>query len=78
MNFQSVSHNVGKSVHQWADHILTLAVHTFQYVPDVHAHVIVRLCFVVNDRDAGLYALDGRPKTVEKSMNRMQYYQHTR
>lgn len=28
--------------------------------------------------DAGLYALDGNPKSVEEALDRMQFYQHSR
>lgn len=58
--------------------MLALAIRAFPSAPDAHALVIVRLCFVVEDRDADLYVLGGRPKTVEETMDRMQYYQNSR
>lgn len=30
------------------------------------------------DREAGLYALDGQPKTVDEAVDRMQFYRHSR
>ena len=30
------------------------------------------------DKDAGMYALDGQPKTGEEAVDRMQFYQHSR
>lgn len=34
----------------------------------------MRLCYGTEDRDAGLYALEGQPKTADR--RRMQYFQH--
>ncbi|XP_056003459.1 uncharacterized protein LOC130046578 [Ostrea edulis] len=78
LNFQSASQNAGESLRHWADRVLTLATQAFPSVPDVHTHAIPRLCYGAEDRDAGLYALDGQPKTVEEAVDRMQYYQHSR
>lgn len=36
------------------------------------------MCFGAEDVDAGLYTLDGNPKTVEEALDRMQFYQHSR
>lgn len=36
------------------------------------------LCYGAKDVDAGLYALDGNPKTVEEALDRMHCYQHSR
>jgi hypothetical protein len=44
----------------------------------VHPQAVTRLCYGAEDGDAGLYALDGHPKTVEEAVDRMQYYQHSR
>ncbi|XP_062615272.1 uncharacterized protein LOC134277010 [Saccostrea cucullata] len=78
LNFQSACQNPGESLHQWADRVLTLATRAFPSVPDVHTHAIPRLCYGAEDRDAGLYALDGHPRTVEEAVECMQYYQHSR
>lgn len=37
-----------------------------------------RLCYVAEDREADLYALDGQPKTVNEAIGRMQFYQYFR
>jgi hypothetical protein len=36
------------------------------------------LCYGAEDRNAGLYALDGKPRAVEQAVDRMQYYVHSR
>jgi hypothetical protein len=77
LNFQSASQNAGESLRQWADRVLTLATQAFPAAPDIHTHAIPRLCYGAEDRDAGLYALDGQPGTVEQAVDRMQYYQHS-
>ena len=58
--------------------MLTLAIRAFPQLPDVHAQAIPRLCCGAEDKDAGMYALDGQPKTVEEAVDRMQFYQHSR
>ena len=70
--------NNGESLHQWSDRVLTLATRAFPQLPDVRAQAIPRLCFGAEDKDAGMYALDGQPKTVEEAVDRIQFYQHSR
>ena len=50
----------------------------FPQLPDLHAQAIPRLCYVAEDKDAGMYSLDGQPKTVEEVLDRMQFFQHSR
>ena len=78
LNFQSATQNSGESLRQWSDRVLTLATRAFPQLPDVHTQAIPRLCYGAEDREAGLYALDGQPKTVEEAVDRMQYFQHSR
>ena len=56
----------------------TLATRAFPQLPDVHAQAIPRLCYGPEDRDVGIYALDGQPKRVEEAVDRMQFFQHSR
>lgn len=58
--------------------MLTLATRAFPQLPDVHAQAIPRLCYGAEDREAGLYTLDGQPKTMEEAVDHMQYFQHSR
>lgn len=78
LNFQSASQNSDESLREWADRVLVLATRAFPQLPDIHTQAIPRLCFGAEDVDAGLYALDGNPKTVEEALDRMQFYQHSR
>ena len=39
---------------------------------------IPRLCYGAEDKDAGMYSLDGQPKMVEEAVDRMQFLQHSR
>lgn len=78
LNFQSASQRGDESLREWADRVLVLATRAFPQLPDIHTHAIPRLCFGAEDVDAGLYALDGNPKTVEEALDRMQFYQHSR
>ena len=58
--------------------MLILATRAFPQLPDVHVQAIPRLCYGAKDKDAGMYALDGQPKTVEEAVDRMQFYQYSR
>ena len=68
----------GESLRQWSDRVLTLATRALPQLPDLHAQAIPRLCYGAEDKDEGMYALDGQPKTVEETVDRMQFFQHSR
>ena len=78
LNFQSAVQGSGESLRQWSDRVLTLATRAFPQLPDVHAQAIPRLCYEAEDKDAGMYALEGQPKTVEEAVDRMQFFKHWR
>ena len=61
-----------------ADRVLTLDSRAFPKFPDVHGQVIPRLCYGAEDKDAGMYAIDTQPKTVEEAVDCMQFYQNSR
>ena len=54
--------------------MLTLATRAFPQLPDLHAQAIPRLCYGAEDKDAGMYALDGQPKMVEEALDQMQFF----
>ena len=76
LNFQLAVQGSGESFRQWSDRVLTLATRAFPQFPDLQAQAIPRLCYGAKDKDVGMYALDGQPKTVEKAVDRMQFFQH--
>lgn len=45
-----------------------MATRAFPQLPDVHTQAIPRLCYGAEDREAGLYPLDGQPKTVDEAV----------
>lgn len=61
----------------WADTVLTLATQAFPSVSGFLVYAIPMLCYGAEDRDTGLYALDGEPKTIEQTVDKMQYNQHS-
>ena len=61
---------------QWS--VLTLATRAFPQLLDVHAQAISRLCYGAEDKDVGMFALEGQPKTVEEAVDHMQFFQHSR
>ena len=46
-------------------------------LPHVHSHAIPRLCYRAEDKDAGMYTLDGQPKMVKEAVDWMQFFQHS-
>ena len=78
LNFQSAVQGRGESLRQWSNRVLTLATWAFPQLPDLHAQAIPRLCYGAEGKDAGMYFLDGQPKTVEEAVDRMQFFQHLR
>ena len=78
LNFQSAVQCSGESLRQWSDRVPTLATRAFPQLPDLHAQAIPKLCYGAQDKDAGMYALDGQSKTVEEAVDCMQFFQHSR
>jgi hypothetical protein len=74
LNFQSATQFNGETLRQWADRIFTFTTRAFPNLADVHPQAVTQLCYGAENLDAGLYALDGHPKTVEEAVDRMQYY----
>ena len=60
------------------DRVLTLATRAFHQFPGVHGQVIPRVSYEADDKDAGMYAIDTQPKTVEGAVDCMQFYQNSR
>ena len=61
----------GESLRQWSDRVLTMVTRAFPQLPDVYAQAIPRLYYRAEDKDAGMYALDGHPKTVEEVVDQI-------
>ena len=60
VDFQSAVQGSVKSARQWSDRLLTLATLAFPQLPDVHAQANPRLCYRAENKNAGMYALDGQ------------------
>lgn len=73
LNFHSASQNSYESQRESADRVLLLATRAFPQLPDIHTHAIPRLCYGAENVDAGLYALNGNPKTVEEALDRCSF-----
>lgn len=53
-----------------------LATFAFPTVPGVHVYAVSCQCFGAKEQDSGLYALDVQPKTMEKAVDCMLFYQY--
>lgn len=52
--------------------------HAYSQLPDIYVQIIPHLCNGAENQEEDLYALDGNPKMVEKTVNKMQYFQHSK
>lgn len=68
LNFHSASQNKYESLRESADRVLLLAT-----LHSLSCHAIPRLCYGAEDVDAGLYALNGNPKTVKEVLDRCSF-----
>ena len=83
IQFMQAKQTTGEKLEEWADIVLSLATRAFKNLPDEHMYqqAIMRLCQGATDKDArqkdaGQYAANLRPKTMEDALDRFRCYQH--
>ncbi|MEW8548560.1 MAG: hypothetical protein AB2693_34090 [Candidatus Thiodiazotropha sp.] len=78
VQFMQAKQTPDEKLEEWADRVLSLATRAFKNLPDEHMYqqAIMRLCQGANDKDAGQYAANLRPKTMEDALDRFRWYQH--
>ena len=67
-----------ETLEEWTDRVHSLATRAFKNLPDEHMYqqAIMRLCQCAMDKDAGQYAANLRPITIEDTHDRLRWYQH--
>nr|XP_054750819.1 uncharacterized protein LOC129256683 [Lytechinus pictus] len=65
---------------EWADRVVSLATKTFPGVPEyqVQRQGVLKFCQGCSDKEAGLHALNLRPDSVEKAVDHVTWYLHSR
>ena len=78
IQFMQAKQTTEEKLEEWADRVLSLATRAFKNLPDEHMYqqAIMRLCQGATDKDAGQYAANLRPKTMEDALDRFRWYQH--
>ena len=78
MEFNHAQQPAGESCGKWADRVLTLACSAFLNLSrkEFNKQVVYRFCHGSFDREAGLYALNSRPKDLKDAINLVGFYQH--
>ena len=76
--FQQATQNVGESLEDWSDRIMTLGVKAFKTLPERYARrqAVSRFCEGLLDREAGLSVSVDDPPTIEIAINKVRRYQH--
>ena len=62
----------------WADRVLSLATRAFRELPENHMYqqAVVRFCQGAADKEAGSYASNIRPSTMDDAIDQMRWHQH--
>lgn len=78
VQFQNARQALEESLEDWADRVLSLATKAFRGLPDEHMYqqAILRLCQGAADKEAGSYASNVRPQTMEDAVDKIRWYQH--
>ena len=79
MQFMQAKQKQEESLEEWADRILQLATRAFQNLPEGHMYqqVVLRLCQGGIDKEAGQYAANLRPFSIEDALDKIRWFQHT-
>lgn len=76
VQFQNARQALEESLEDWTDRVLSLAKKAFKDLPDEHMYQqpILRLCQV--NKEAGSYATNVRPQTMEDAVDKIRWYQY--
>ncbi len=77
--FQYASQHPKESLVDWADRVVSLAMSAYPDLTDnqIYRQAILRVCQGCSDRRAGHYAINMRPVTLEDTLDKIRWFQHT-
>ncbi len=77
--FQYASQHPKESLVDWADRVVSLAMKAYPDLTDnqIYRQAILRVCQGCSDRGAGHYAINMRPATMEDTVDKIRWFQHT-
>ncbi|XP_071501339.1 uncharacterized protein [Diadema antillarum] len=80
MEFSRASQSEEETVLDWSDRVISLATKAFPGVPEplVQRQAVLRFCQGCREREAGLFALNLKPSTVEAAVELVTWLVHSR
>ncbi len=77
--FQQAKQKTDECLEDWADRALTLATRAFKALPYAYMYqqAVTRVCQGLLDKEAGVYAANSRPTTIDAAIDRIRWFQHT-
>jgi len=76
--FNNARQTADELLEDWADRVLSLATRAFRELPENHMYqqAVVRFCQGASDKEAGSYASNIRPKSIEEAIDKLRWHQH--
>ena len=80
LEFSTARQHTDESLSDWADRLNELCAHAFPDIPEraLHRQMVLRLCQGCLDKEAGCYALDRHPSSMDDAVEAIRWYQHSR
>lgn len=68
----------GESLEDWADRVFQLALRAYEVLPEEHMlkQAIKRICHGCMDKEAGQYAVNQHPDTIEETIEYLKSFQY--
>ncbi len=78
VQFSNARQTPEELLEDWADRVLSLATRAFRELPETHMYqqAVVRFCQGAADKEAGSYASNTRPSTMDDAIDKMRWHQH--
>lgn len=79
IQFVGAHQNITETPEHWADRLLPLAIKVFRDLPEEHVYSQSewRFCQGCCDQKAGQHDAMSRPKSMERAIDKIKWYQHT-
>ena len=79
VKFSLATQGSKEPITEWADRVVTLATMAYPDLTDkqIYKQAILRFCQGCRDKQAGHYAVNQRPSSMEVAVDRVQWYKHT-
>jgi hypothetical protein len=78
LKLSSITQLVNESWEEWADRVLQLALRAYEGLPEefMMKQVIFRVCHSCTDKEAGQYAINQHPLTLDQTLDHLKSFQY--